>query len=96
MDGIEWDFHRGEMDEPMVDPGFDEEVLDDDDDVWDEDDEWLRLYIDEEMEAVSEFEVAHRLPLGRSTPEISTVEEQMEDRLTVLEKRLPGPPLGPQ
>ncbi|GKG58109.1 hypothetical protein Tco_0589720, partial [Tanacetum coccineum] len=25
----------------LVDPGFDEEVMDDDDDVWDQDDEWL-------------------------------------------------------
>ncbi|GKG55626.1 hypothetical protein Tco_0574520, partial [Tanacetum coccineum] len=45
---IEWDVPLGgEMDEPMVDPRFDkEEDLDmfmdgDDDDVWDEDDEWL-------------------------------------------------------
>nr|GEU70397.1 hypothetical protein [Tanacetum cinerariifolium] len=38
---IEWDVpQRGEMDEPMVDPGFNEEEMDDDDDVWDEDDEW--------------------------------------------------------
>ncbi|GJZ40798.1 hypothetical protein Tco_0587684 [Tanacetum coccineum] len=40
---IEWDVPLGgEIDEPMVDPGFDEEEMDgDDDDVWDEDDEWL-------------------------------------------------------
>nr|GEZ98645.1 hypothetical protein [Tanacetum cinerariifolium] len=29
------------MDEPLVDPRFDEEEMDDDDDVWDKDDEWL-------------------------------------------------------
>ncbi|GKB28955.1 putative reverse transcriptase domain-containing protein [Tanacetum coccineum] len=44
---IEWDVPLGgEMDEPMVDPRFDKEedldmFMDDDDDVWDEDDEWL-------------------------------------------------------
>ncbi|GJW86395.1 hypothetical protein Tco_0161735 [Tanacetum coccineum] len=43
---IEWDVPLGgEMDEPMVDPGFDEEVMDDDDDVWDEDDEWLMALV---------------------------------------------------
>ncbi|GJW06968.1 hypothetical protein Tco_1569391 [Tanacetum coccineum] len=37
---IEYDVPLGgEIDEPMVDPGFDEEEIDDDDDVWDEDDE---------------------------------------------------------
>ncbi|GJV43981.1 hypothetical protein Tco_1428517 [Tanacetum coccineum] len=39
---IEWDVPLGgEMDEPMVDPEFDEEEMDDDDDRWEEDDEWL-------------------------------------------------------
>ncbi|GKD02524.1 hypothetical protein Tco_1177498, partial [Tanacetum coccineum] len=39
---IEWDVPLGgEMDEPIVDQGFDEEVMDDDDDVWGQDDEWL-------------------------------------------------------
>ncbi|GKG17599.1 hypothetical protein Tco_0362556, partial [Tanacetum coccineum] len=39
---IEWDVPLGrEMDEPMVDPEFDEEGMDDDDDGWEEDDEWL-------------------------------------------------------
>ncbi|GKE74486.1 hypothetical protein Tco_1536527, partial [Tanacetum coccineum] len=33
------------MDEPMIDPGFDEEVMDDDDDGWDEDDEWLMVLV---------------------------------------------------
>ncbi|GJW40493.1 putative reverse transcriptase domain-containing protein [Tanacetum coccineum] len=38
---IEWDVPLGEeMDEPMVDPEFDEEEMDDDD-GWEEDDEWL-------------------------------------------------------
>ncbi|GKG04296.1 hypothetical protein Tco_0314683, partial [Tanacetum coccineum] len=39
---MEWDVPLGgEMDEPMIHLGFDEEVMDDDDDGWDEDDEWL-------------------------------------------------------
>ncbi|GJV48438.1 hypothetical protein Tco_1438650 [Tanacetum coccineum] len=39
---IKWDVPLGgEMDEPRIDPGFDKEVMDDDDDGWDEDDEWL-------------------------------------------------------
>ncbi|GKC94684.1 hypothetical protein Tco_1160126 [Tanacetum coccineum] len=38
---IEWDVPLGgEIDEPMVDPEFDEEEIDDDD-GWEEDDEWL-------------------------------------------------------
>ncbi|GKD21486.1 hypothetical protein Tco_1223189 [Tanacetum coccineum] len=38
---IEWDLPLvGEMNEPMVDPEFDEEEMDDDD-GWEEDDEWL-------------------------------------------------------
>nr|GFA73331.1 hypothetical protein [Tanacetum cinerariifolium] len=40
---IEWDVPLGgEVDEPMVEPEFDEEEMDDDDDDWDDDDvEWL-------------------------------------------------------
>ncbi|GKG11969.1 hypothetical protein Tco_0346206, partial [Tanacetum coccineum] len=38
---IAWDVPLGgEMDEPMVDPEFNEEEMDDDD-GWEEDDEWL-------------------------------------------------------
>ncbi|GJV85285.1 hypothetical protein Tco_1525183 [Tanacetum coccineum] len=43
---MKWDVPLGgEMDEPMIDPGFDEEVMDDDDDGWDEDDEWLMALV---------------------------------------------------
>ncbi|GKF78336.1 hypothetical protein Tco_0233904, partial [Tanacetum coccineum] len=34
----------GEMDEPIVDPEFDEEEMDDDD-GWEEDDEWLMALV---------------------------------------------------
>ncbi|GJY79195.1 hypothetical protein Tco_0484996 [Tanacetum coccineum] len=144
----EWDVPLGgEMDEPMVDPKFDEMDDDDDDDVWDEDDEWLMALVTHmdnlkyrhgvltrKIEAVSDAEVANSIAIGEIHPRVTTVEEQvqtlqtalhgaelqiqqlwtrvaemesregtmmsymmwMEDRLTVLEKRLPGPPLGPQ
>nr|GFD42839.1 hypothetical protein [Tanacetum cinerariifolium] len=40
---IEWDVPlEGEVDEPMVDPEFDEEEMDKDDD-WDDDVEWLMV-----------------------------------------------------
>nr|GEV39396.1 hypothetical protein [Tanacetum cinerariifolium] len=44
---IEWDVPlEGEMDEPMVDPKFDEEEMDDDDDdVWDKDEEWVMALV---------------------------------------------------
>ncbi|GJV98416.1 hypothetical protein Tco_1553668 [Tanacetum coccineum] len=148
------------MDEPRIDPGFDEEVMDDDDDDgWDEDDEWLMApvtppratvtvsstyemdnleykhgVLTRRIEAVSDIEVANSIAIGEIHPRVTTVEEQvqtlqtalhgaelqnqqlrtrvaemesregtmmsyilwMEERLTVLEKRLPGPPPGPQ
>ncbi|GKA95746.1 hypothetical protein Tco_0817841 [Tanacetum coccineum] len=182
---IEWDVPLGgEVDEPMIDPGFDEEVMDDDDDGgWDEDDEWmmapvtppratmtvsstyevggpstatpvghplaimkpgvatqpqviddLRIQMDNleyrhgelmrMIEAVSNIEVANSISIGEIHPRVTTVEEQvqtlqtalhgarvaemesregtmmsymlwMEEHLTVLEKRLSGPPLRP-
>ncbi|GKB22568.1 hypothetical protein Tco_0861969 [Tanacetum coccineum] len=157
---IEWDVPLGgEMDEPMVDPGFDEEVMDDDEDVWGQDDEWLMAPVTppratvtasstyemdnleyrhgtltRRMEAVSDIEVANSIAIGEIYPRVTTVEEQvqtlqtalhipelqnqqlrtrvaeieshegtmmsymlwMEERLTVLEKRLSGPSSGPQ
>ncbi|GJQ98169.1 hypothetical protein Tco_0009308 [Tanacetum coccineum] len=181
------------MDKPMVDPEFDEEVMDDHDDGWDQDDEWqmapvtppratvtvsstyevggpsttmpvghplatmppgvatqpqviddLCIQMDNleyrngvltrRMEAVSDIEVANSISIGEIHPRVTTIEEQvptlqttlhgaefhnhqlqtrvvemesregtmmsyilwMEEHLTVLEKRLPGPPLGPQ
>ncbi|GJU10733.1 hypothetical protein Tco_1133129, partial [Tanacetum coccineum] len=142
---IEWDVPLGgEMDEPMVDTGFDEEVLDDDDNVWDEDEEWLMVPMTPpgatvtvsstyKMETMSDTDVANSIAIGEIYPRVTIVEEQvqtlqmalhgaelqmqqlrtrlsemesredtmmsymlwMEERLTVLEKRLPGPPLGP-
>nr|GEV70424.1 reverse transcriptase domain-containing protein [Tanacetum cinerariifolium] len=158
---IEWDVPLGgEMDEPMVDPRFDEEEMeDDDDDVWDEDDEWLMApvtppratmtvsstceidnlenrhgVLTRKMEVVSDAEVADSISIGEIHPRVATREGQvqtlqtvlhgaelqnqhlrtrvaemesrestmisymlwMEERHTVLEKRLPGPPPGPQ
>ncbi|GKB75941.1 hypothetical protein Tco_0942836 [Tanacetum coccineum] len=174
---IEWDVPLGgEMDEPMVDPEFDEEEMDDDD-GWEEDDEWLMApvtplratpvghplaimapgvatqpqVIDDlctqmdsleyrhgtltrRMEAVSDSEVANSTAIGEIHPRVTIVEEQVqtlqtalhgaelqnqrlrtrvaemesregtmmsymlwvEERLTVLEKRLTGPSPGPQ
>nr|GFA16441.1 hypothetical protein [Tanacetum cinerariifolium] len=43
---IEWDVPLGgEVDEPVVDPGFDEEEMDDDDDDWDDDVEWIMALV---------------------------------------------------
>ncbi|GJV64070.1 hypothetical protein Tco_1474898 [Tanacetum coccineum] len=145
------------MDKPMVDLKFDE--MDDDDDVWDEDDEWLIALVTppratvtvsstyemdnleyrhgvltRKMEAMSDVEVANSIAIREIYPRVTTMEEQvqtlqavlhgaelqnqqlqtrvaeMESRkgtmmsymmwmvesLTVLEKRLLGPPPRPQ
>nr|GEU99629.1 hypothetical protein [Tanacetum cinerariifolium] len=165
---IEWDVPLGGgVDEPMVNPEFDEEEMDDDDDWdddeddddWDDDVEWLMA----PMKEVSDVEVADSIAIGEIYLRVATVKEQvqvdsrvdtypsgqmavpgqdmivglsqqvqtlqsalhetelqnqqlqtrvaeikshvgilmsymlwMEERLTVLEKRLPGPPPGPQ
>ncbi|GKF03236.1 hypothetical protein Tco_0030159, partial [Tanacetum coccineum] len=112
----------------MIDLRFNEEVMDDDDDGWDEDDDWLMApvtppratmtvsstyevggpstatpmdnleyrhgVLTRRIEAVSDIEVANSIAIGKIHPRVTTVEEQ--ERLTVLEKRLPGPLLGPQ
>nr|GEY78579.1 hypothetical protein [Tanacetum cinerariifolium] len=188
---IKWDVPLGgEVDEPMVDPEVNEEVMDDDD--WEDDVEWLMAPVTppratmtvsstykvgviedlsthlgnleyrhgvlmRNMEEVSDAEVADSIAIGEIHPKVATVREQvqvmesqvgqvvsrlkeietgvqqvqtlqtalhetelqnqqlrtrvaemeshvgilmsymlwMEERLTVLEKRLPGPPLGP-
>nr|GEV03632.1 hypothetical protein [Tanacetum cinerariifolium] len=190
---LEWDVPLGgEVDEPMVDPEFDDEVMGDDDD-WEEDVEWLMAPVTppmatvivsstyevgglstaavegpsvplpapglpmpptviedlstrlgnleyrhrvlmRKMEEVSDAEVADGIAIGEIHPRVATVDDQvqtlqttlhgtelqnqqlrtrvaemeshvgilmsymlwMEERLTVLEKRLPGPPPGPQ
>nr|GEY72619.1 hypothetical protein [Tanacetum cinerariifolium] len=176
----EWDVPlEGEVDEPMVDPEFDEEAMDDDD--WEDDVEWLMAPVTlpratvtvsstyevggpstaavegpfaplpalglpvpptaiedlsirlgnleyrhgvliRKMEEISDVEVADSIAIGEIHPRVATVEEQvesrvdtypsdqmsvprhdvivrlsqqMEGRLNVLEKRLPGPPPGP-
>nr|GEW67072.1 hypothetical protein [Tanacetum cinerariifolium] len=140
---IKWDVPLGgELDEPMVDPEVNEEVMDDDD--WDDEVEWLMAPVTplratmtvsstyeigeyrhgvlvRKIEDVSDAEVADSITIGEIHPRVATVREQVEsrvdthpsgqmavqgqdviagssqqDRLTVLEKRLPGPPPGPQ
>ncbi|GJR57335.1 hypothetical protein Tco_1499497 [Tanacetum coccineum] len=162
---IEWDVPLGEMDEPMVDPEFDEEVMEDDDgDVVDApnpstyevggpstaiaaqpqviDDLYREMdnlrerqgALARTMVEVSDIEATNSLAIGETHPRVTALEEQvqtlqtalhesrsknqqlqttvaemhsregtlmqymlwMEERLTVLEKRLPGPPPGAQ
>nr|GEY86222.1 hypothetical protein [Tanacetum cinerariifolium] len=173
---IEWDvLLGGVVDEPIVDPEFDEEEMDDDDDDdWDDDVggpsttavdgpsfplpaprlpvpptviedlstrlgnlEYRHGVLIRKMEEVSDAEVADSIAIREIHPRVATVEELsqqvqtlqtelhgtelqnqqlrtrvaemeshvgilmsymlwMEERLTVLEKRLPGPPSGPQ
>nr|GEZ64870.1 hypothetical protein [Tanacetum cinerariifolium] len=158
---IEWDVPLGgEMDEPMKNPGFDEEdeldeFMDDDEDVLDEDEdeEWLMALVTppratvtvsstyevgglsmatmsnleyrhgelvKKMVRVSDAEVADSIIIREIHPPVATVEKQnqelrtrvaemksregilmsyllwMEERLTVLEKRLSGQPSGTQ
>nr|GEZ61066.1 hypothetical protein [Tanacetum cinerariifolium] len=147
---IEWDVPLGgELDEPMVDPEVNEEVMDDD--YWDDEVEWLMApmtpprttmtvsstyeiggpsttvverphgVLVRKMEDVSDVEVASNISIREIHLRVATVGEQiqnqqlrtrvtemeshmgilmsymlwMEDRLTVLEKSLPGPPPGP-
>ncbi|GJX48036.1 hypothetical protein Tco_0273226 [Tanacetum coccineum] len=160
---IEWDVPLGgDMDEPMIDLRFNEEVMDDDDDGWDEDDEWLMAPVTPPRATVTvsstyevggpstatpvghplatmapgvatQPQVANSMPLGRSTlavtycergagpcrtvlhgaelqnqqlrTRVAEIESRegtimsymmwMEERLTVLEKRLPQPPSRP-
>ncbi|GJV95071.1 ubiquitin hydrolase [Tanacetum coccineum] len=122
------------MDEPMIDPGFDEEVMDDDDDGWMDNLEYKQGVLTRKMEAVSDIEVANSIAIGEIHVRVIIVEEQvqtlqtalhgaelqnqqlrtrvaemkshegtmmsyilwMEERLTILEKRLLGLPSGPQ
>ncbi|GJR13982.1 putative ribonuclease H-like domain-containing protein [Tanacetum coccineum] len=162
---IEWDVPLGEMNEPMVDPEFDEEVMDDDvgdvvdapnpstyevggpstaivaqpqviDDLYREMDNLRERQgaLTRTMMEVSDIEATNSLAIGETHPRVTALEEQvqtlqtalhesrsknqqlqttvaemhsregtlmqymlwMEERLTVLEKRLPGPPSGAQ
>nr|GEX98034.1 hypothetical protein [Tanacetum cinerariifolium] len=80
---------EGEVDEPMVDPEVNEEVMDDD---WDVEVEWLMApvtppratmtvsstYETRKMEEVSDAEVADRIAIGEIHPRVATVEEQVQ------------------
>ncbi|GJU21627.1 hypothetical protein Tco_1154969 [Tanacetum coccineum] len=156
---IEWDVPLGGMDEPMVDPEFDEvgDVVDAPnpsiyevggpstaivaqpqliDDLYREMDSLRERQgaLTRTMMEVSDIEVTNSLAIGETHPRVTALEEQvqtlqtalhesrsknqqwqttvaemhsregtlmqymlwMEERLTVLEKRLPGPPPGAQ
>nr|GEW92305.1 reverse transcriptase domain-containing protein [Tanacetum cinerariifolium] len=103
------------MDEQMVDPEVNEEVMDGDD--WDVEDEWLMDPVTPPratMTVPSTYEVQtlqtalHETELQNQQLRTRVAELEshmgivmpymlwMEERLTVLEKRLPGPPPGPQ
>nr|GFA12603.1 hypothetical protein [Tanacetum cinerariifolium] len=113
---IEWDVPLGgEVDEPMVDPEFDEEVMDDDDDDWDDDVggpstvafkepsaplpaprlpvpptviEDLSTHLGNlkyrhgvlmrKMEEVSDAEVAYSIAIGEIHPRVATMDEQVQ------------------
>ncbi|GJU13732.1 hypothetical protein Tco_1136128 [Tanacetum coccineum] len=158
---IEWDVPLGEMDEPMVDPEFDEEVMEDKvgdvvdapnpstyevggpsmaivaqplviDDLYREMDSLRERQeaLARTMVEVSDIEATNSLAIGETHPRVTALEEQvqtlqtalhesrlinqqlqttvdemhsregtlmqymmwMEERLTILENRLPGPP----
>ncbi|GKB25379.1 hypothetical protein Tco_0864780 [Tanacetum coccineum] len=108
----------------LVDPGFEEEVMEDDDDVWDQDDEWLMAPVTPPRATVSVSSTYEVGGLFTATPTLQTARHGaelqnqqlrtrvaemesregtmmsymfwMEERLTVLEKRLPGPSPRPQ
>ncbi|GJX73859.1 hypothetical protein Tco_0312454 [Tanacetum coccineum] len=135
---IEWDVPLGEMNEPMVDPEFDEEVMDDDvSDVVDAPNPStydVGGVLTRKMVEVSDIQATNSLAIGETHPRVTALEEQvqtlqtalhesrsknqqwqttvaemhscegtlmqymlwMEERLTILEKKLPGPPPGAQ
>ncbi|GJU09681.1 hypothetical protein Tco_1132077 [Tanacetum coccineum] len=71
------------MHESMIDPRFDEEVMDDDDDGWEEDDEWLMALVTPPratMTVSSTYEVG-----GPST---ATPMDNLEYRHGVLTRRI--------
>nr|GEW06914.1 hypothetical protein [Tanacetum cinerariifolium] len=71
---IEWDVPLGgEMDEPMVDPKFDEMDDDDDDDVWGDDDEWLMAPVTPSRATMDNLEYRHGV-LTRKMKEVSDAE----------------------
>nr|GEV33744.1 hypothetical protein [Tanacetum cinerariifolium] len=105
---IEWDVPLGgEVDEPMVDPEFDKEEMDDDDDD-DDDVEWLMAPVMPRGLLIAIGEIHPRVATIEEQLKTRVAEMEshmgilmsymlwMEEHLTVLEKRLPGPPLGPQ
>nr|GFA80580.1 hypothetical protein [Tanacetum cinerariifolium] len=85
---IEWDVPlEGEVDETVIDPEFDEEKVDDDDD-WDDNVEWLmdpvmprgllHGVLMRKMKEVSDAEVADSIAIGEIHPRVATVEDQVQ------------------
>ncbi|GKA16749.1 putative reverse transcriptase domain-containing protein [Tanacetum coccineum] len=92
---IEWDVPLGgEMDEPMVDPEFDEEEMDDDD-GWEEDDEWLMAPVTPPRATVtvsSTYEVGGPStatpvghPLAIMAPGVATQPQVIDDLCTQMD-----------
>ncbi|GJX58948.1 putative reverse transcriptase domain-containing protein [Tanacetum coccineum] len=92
---IEWDVPLGgEMDEPMVDPEFDEEEMDDDD-GWEEDDEWLMAPVTPPratMTVLSTYEVGGPStatlvghPLAIMAPGVATQPQVIDDLCTQMD-----------
>nr|GFC24072.1 hypothetical protein [Tanacetum cinerariifolium] len=130
---IEWDVPLGgEVDEPMVDPEVNEEVMDEDD--WDVEVQVMELQtrvqqVESRLDTYpsGQMTVSGQNVIVGSSEQVQTLQTAlhetelqnqqlrtrvaemeshmgivmpymlwMEERLTVLEKRLPGPPSGPQ
>nr|GFC93103.1 hypothetical protein [Tanacetum cinerariifolium] len=106
---IEWDVPLGgELDEPMVDPEVNEEDLG----TRLGNLEYRHGVLTRKMEDASDVEVANNIAIREIHLRVATVGEVnemesyvgvvmshmlwMEERLTILEKRLTGPPPGPQ
>nr|GEX32647.1 hypothetical protein [Tanacetum cinerariifolium] len=90
----------GEMDDPMVDLEFDE--MDDDDDVLEDDVKWLMAPVTPSRDTVTVLSTYENQQLRTRVAEMESREGammsymlRMEERLTVLEKRLSGLPLRP-
>ncbi|GJS01518.1 putative reverse transcriptase domain-containing protein [Tanacetum coccineum] len=92
---IEWDVPLGgEMDEPMVDPEFDEEEMDDDN-GWEEDDEWLMALVTPPRDTLSissTYEVGGPStaklvghPLAIMAPKVATQPQVIDDLCTQMD-----------
>ncbi|GKB31003.1 hypothetical protein Tco_0870404 [Tanacetum coccineum] len=85
---IEWDVPLGEMDEPMVDPEFDEEVMEDEvGDVVDAPNPSTykrQGALTRTMLKVSDIEATNSLAIGETHPRVTALEEQVQTLQTAL------------